>query len=648
MTTIITALPTPPTQSDPTNFSDRADTFLTALPTFVTETNTLAAELNQIGTNSSSAATTAVAAASAAVSVAGVVKWVSGTTYANGAAVYSPSNYLTYRRITASGSGTIDPSVDTTNWTPVSGTGNVSTDGSGNLAIGVGGVAAARLDVRSAASTPVVKIAGTGTGLLLQANTGALGSENEEFAVDNTGRVFVNTSSTHAASDSYLFVNGNTSLYGSNPAVQFNAYRSSGSIYAKAAGYTAALTFDQSTGTFALVNANASASAGAASTMQQSLTVASTGFVGIGPDALSPSALLTVAKSQADTTSARVSNTNSAASAYSSIKLTTNAGTWDLRTGSTAGNAGSFNLVPASGTVALTATSLGYFGINQTAPVARFEVLENASTPAMRITQTGTGDVIQVFDELADTSIFVVNAAGLVGIGNASPSADLHIKGTAVIEKLEGSASSELRMYGTSGQVKIRNVDGSGLQIDTAITDVGTVTNVARFDSSALTAYKPLVLTNQGDTTNTMTISRASGTDGNALIQNTGGGDLTVDAAHVVLDVDTRVRTKIGGNTVIDTNSAGTTFSHPVTFSGGLNIGQTVLKSVIGGAPSDYNDVSSSPSVGEIRFVVGYLGQVSGEAPSMFMYIFNGSTWWRFVGGDQWGSNAPETGGGGQ
>lgn len=54
--TTITALPTPPTRSDPANFSTRADAFMLALQAFVAEANAVASELN---------ASTAAAAASA-------------------------------------------------------------------------------------------------------------------------------------------------------------------------------------------------------------------------------------------------------------------------------------------------------------------------------------------------------------------------------------------------------------------------------------------------------------------------------------------------------------------------------------------------------------------------------------------------------
>ena len=126
----ITALPTPPTRQDSTNFNDRADAFLAALPGFQSEANALSTEVNTRADNVQASDLAVLAATN-------ITKWVSGTTYAEGAVVWSPINGLGYRRITASGSGTTDPSSDSTNYRQVNGTGNVSTDINGNLGIGV-------------------------------------------------------------------------------------------------------------------------------------------------------------------------------------------------------------------------------------------------------------------------------------------------------------------------------------------------------------------------------------------------------------------------------------------------------------------------------------------------------------------------------
>jgi len=124
----ITALPTPPSRQDPTTFNDRADAFLGALPQFQTEANALQVDVNAkqvtasaAAVSASTSATNALASENAAAATSNVVKWVSGTTYANGANVFSPITYYTYRRITASGSGTTDPSADFTNWVQISG-----------------------------------------------------------------------------------------------------------------------------------------------------------------------------------------------------------------------------------------------------------------------------------------------------------------------------------------------------------------------------------------------------------------------------------------------------------------------------------------------------------------------------------------------
>lgn len=56
----ITALPTPPTRADATNFNARADAFLSALPAFANEANTLASEVNGYASNAAASAASAV------------------------------------------------------------------------------------------------------------------------------------------------------------------------------------------------------------------------------------------------------------------------------------------------------------------------------------------------------------------------------------------------------------------------------------------------------------------------------------------------------------------------------------------------------------------------------------------------------------
>lgn len=110
----ITALPTPPSRDDPSNFAQRADDFLAALPAFAAQAEAARVEVN---------ANTATCQSAAQVS--NVTSWVSGQTYALGAAVYDPTDFLTYRR-KAAGSGTTRPGLDATKWALLTGFGNMT------------------------------------------------------------------------------------------------------------------------------------------------------------------------------------------------------------------------------------------------------------------------------------------------------------------------------------------------------------------------------------------------------------------------------------------------------------------------------------------------------------------------------------------
>lgn len=132
MTTISTLPAAPdPNVDDAATFSAKATAFTQAMPAFVTQTNAVADETN--------------AASNAAAAVVNATKWAGTTTsYTNGQAVYSGVNYLTYRLKTASLAANVantDPQADTTNWSQVAGTGNVSSNTNAVLRLGVGSAA---------------------------------------------------------------------------------------------------------------------------------------------------------------------------------------------------------------------------------------------------------------------------------------------------------------------------------------------------------------------------------------------------------------------------------------------------------------------------------------------------------------------------
>ncbi len=90
-------LPAWPTSGDSeAAFNTKADALGPALSTMITQINT-------------------------ALGVTNISAWVSGAAYTAGTSVvWSPINFQAYRRKTTSSAGTTDPSIDTTNWSPVS------------------------------------------------------------------------------------------------------------------------------------------------------------------------------------------------------------------------------------------------------------------------------------------------------------------------------------------------------------------------------------------------------------------------------------------------------------------------------------------------------------------------------------------------
>lgn len=128
----ITALPAPPDPANRATFNALAYPWSVAQQTFATEVGAVAtnvkANADDAATSSNSAAgqvalaaaqvtlaTNQATAAASSAATAGAIAWVSGTTYAVGAARFSLINFQTYRRITP-GAGTTDPANDPVNW----------------------------------------------------------------------------------------------------------------------------------------------------------------------------------------------------------------------------------------------------------------------------------------------------------------------------------------------------------------------------------------------------------------------------------------------------------------------------------------------------------------------------------------------------
>lgn len=132
----MTALPTPPSRQDPTNFAERADTLMAALPGFVTEANALQADVGAKQTTASSAASTASAKASeaaaardiamAAVNYHGLWSSLSGALAIPASVYHSGSVWLLKESVANVATETPGVSTKWLNVTPASGLGTAA------------------------------------------------------------------------------------------------------------------------------------------------------------------------------------------------------------------------------------------------------------------------------------------------------------------------------------------------------------------------------------------------------------------------------------------------------------------------------------------------------------------------------------------
>ena len=154
----------------------------------------------------------------------------------------------------------------------------------------------------------------------------------------------------------------------------------------------------------------------------------------------------------------------------------------------------------------------------------------SSATDAVRITQTGTGNALVVEDAAnPDSSPFVIDASGNVGIGTSSPGSALDVKGTL---RLSGATSGYVGLApaaaagsttytlpaadGTSGQVLSTN--GSGTLSWASSGGTGTLKNVQVFTSSG-------TYTRTAGVTTAVVIARGGGGGGGGTSNLFGGGN---------------------------------------------------------------------------------------------------------------------------
>lgn len=159
------------------------------------------------------------------------------------------------------------------------------------------------------------------------------------------------------------------------------------------------------------------------------------GSVGIGTNA--PAVKLDISQTQSAQTAVRVVNSDTSSLASSSYIATGGGVTVDvtarLNAQADIGTSSTHPLIIKSDNVErMRVLSGGNIGVGISAPLGKFHVANSTSDDIVRITQSGAGVPLRVEDETTDTTPFIIDTGGNVGIGTPTPTAKLEVVGGIV------------------------------------------------------------------------------------------------------------------------------------------------------------------------------------------------------------------------
>jgi hypothetical protein len=251
-----------------------------------------------------------------------------------------------------------------------------------------------------------------------------------------------------------------------------------------------------------------------------------------------------------------------------------------------------------------------------------YVMVVNATTPALRITQTGTGNAISVEDEAnPDATPFVVTATGDVGIGTNAPGEKLEVSGNArvrdalVMQRSSSSSYLSVLNYGnTLGGTKTDNLSfglvGAGdLLFYTNGTQAMTLDSIGNL---GVGTTSPVNLSGAGDLTAQRIFASQRSTAFPAIAfatdTNTGIDWPAADTLAFNTGGTERARITSGGNFLVGTDNAAENAGPGMKV---LNTGGTVALVSTASDSSQQGFEMYSTGAAAYRLYVNYAGTIN-------------------------------------